>query len=242
MTNVAFLIPILIECVERERNLIDQLKYLSSFNAAIYLFECDIERKIPASISELKHVRYKFIKSNIFHRTQLLNQMVRAANEFSVIVLHDVDVFIPIQQYVNANAEILSGKLDFCFPYTIWHWITQYAEPFTKGTAEELVGSTGGSIFCRRAAFIDAGIENENCISWGMEDIERFKRWITLGYNIGRIEGCLYHASHPRNHNSGIENPYYEHNKKEAEKVGNMQYKELEEYIRTWPWCQNMTD
>jgi hypothetical protein len=239
MNNVAFLIPILIECPERERNLLDQLRYLLPLGATIYLFECDTKPKVPLLIGNLsKEVRYQFIESDLFHRTQLLNRMAIAAKEFSVIVLHDVDVFIPIQQYIDANGEILDKALDFCFPYTIWHWITKYSEPLTKEGAEELHGSTGGSIFCRRSAFVEAGMENENCISWGMEDIERFARWTTLGFRIGRIDGCLYHAEHPRNKNSGVENPYYVNNKLEAEKVRAMTKTELEQYIKTWSWLR----
>jgi hypothetical protein len=237
MNNVAFLIPILIECPERERNLIDQLNYLLSFNANIFLFECDIEQKVPNIINNLiDKVNYKFIESSIFHRTWLLNQMALAAEKFSVIVLHDVDVFIPIQQLVDASWETLDRTFDFCFPYTIWRWVTQFTKPLLEETAETLVGSTGGSIFCRRLSFIEAGMENENCISWGMEDIERFNRWTILGYKIGRIDGCLYHADHPRNKNSGIENPYYEQNKLESDKVSNMSHIALKQYIKTWPW------
>lgn len=236
MNNVAFLIPILLECPERERNLVDQLHYLLSFNAHIYLYECDTSPKVP-SVIDVNHIQYKFIECDIFHRTHLLNIMARAATEFSVIVLHDIDVFVSIQQFIDANESILNNSLDFCYPYTIWRWISRYTGNSDEEIGEELHGSTGGSILCRRSSFIKAGMENENCISWGMEDIERFGRWSTLGYKIGRINGDLYHASHPRNKNSGIENPYYEHNKEESDKVNAMNRQELEQYVKSWPWC-----
>jgi hypothetical protein len=239
MKNVAFLIPISIECPERERNLLDQLHYLLSFDAAIYLFECDIIQKVPEVIDSLiDKIDYQFVQSDIFHRTQLLNQMALMATKYPIIVLHDVDVFISKQQLNSARDKILSCCLDFCYPYTIWRWVAKYSEYPIEWGGEELLTSLGGSILCRRSAFIDAGMENENCISWGCEDIERFSRWSTLGYKIGRIDGALYHAEHPRNKNSGIENPYYEHNRLESEKVKTMSRQELEEYIKTWPWLQ----
>ena len=235
--NVAFLIPILLECPERERNLLDQLHYLLSLDATIYLFECDTTPKVPAAIDNLvSKIRYQFINSDVFHRTKILNQMALAAKEFSVIALHDVDVFICKQQYDDARAQIVNGTLDFCYPYTIWRWVARYSEYPMAWGGEELLTSLGGSILCRRSAFIDAGMENENCISWGCEDIERFSRWTTLGYKIGRIDGALYHAEHPRNKNSGIENPHYEQNRLESEKVAAMNRQELEQYIKAWPW------
>lgn len=239
MNDVAFLIPVLLECPERERNLLDQLRYLLSFDATIYLFECDLTQKVPILVGDLiNKIHYQFIQSEIFHRTRLLNQMALAAEEYPVIVLHDVDVFISVQQFSAANDQILSNVLDFCYPYTVWRWIARYTGQPTAELGEELRTSLGGSILCRRSSFINAGMENEHCISWGMEDIERFRRWTILGYRIGRIDGDLYHAEHPRNKNSGIENPYYVQNKLESEKISNMQRPELERYITTWPWLQ----
>jgi hypothetical protein len=239
MKDIAFLIPILLECPERERNLLDQLRYLLSLDASIYLYESGLIQKVPDVIGDLiNKIQYRFITSDIFHRTRLLNQMVLGATNFPVIVLHDIDVFITKQQFNDARDKILSCCLDFCYPYTIWRWVAKYSEHPMEWGGEELLTSLGGSILCRRSAFIDAGMENENCISWGCEDIERFSRWSTLGYKIGRIDGALYHAEHPRNKDSGIENPYYEHNRLESEKVKTMNRQELEEYIKTWPWLQ----
>jgi hypothetical protein len=239
MKNIAFLIPISIECPERERNLLDQLHYLLSFDAVVYLYECDTTQKAPEVIDSLiDKIHYQFIQSGIFHRTRLLNQMALMAVDCSIVVLHDVDVFIAQQQFNNAKDQMLDCSLDFCYPYTIWRWATRYSEPPIAWGGEELLTSLGGSILCRRSAFIDAGMENENCVSWGCEDIERFSRWTTLGYKIGRIDGVLYHAEHPRNKDSGIENPHYAQNKLESEKVNAMNRRELEEYIRTWPWTR----
>jgi len=235
--NIAFLIPILLECPERERNLLDQLNYLLSLDATIYLFESDTTQKVPDLIGDLAHrIQYRFIQSEVFHRTRLLNQMSIAAAEFPMIALHDVDVFLDKRQYDEGNDNILNGSLDFCYPYTVWRWIARYTGYPTPDLGEELRVSLGGTILCNRSSFMAAGMENENCISWGMEDIERFSRWTTLGYKIGRIEGDLSHAEHPRDHNSGITNPYYEQNKQEAEKIRAMNQPELESYISTWSW------
>jgi hypothetical protein len=163
------------------------------------------------------------------------------AAETPIIALHDVDIFISKRQYDEAYYRIIDNSLDFCYPYTVWHWISDYVDQPIPDIGEELLSSLGGSVICRKSSFIDAGMENENCISWGCEDIERFGRWTTLGYKIGRIDGNLFHAQHPRNMNSGIENPYYANNKAEAEKVNAMPRAELEQYIKTWSWVNSLS-
>lgn len=241
MNGVAFLIPILLECEERKRNLIDQIKHLSNFNANIYIIECDKNSIVPEAIGSLiNSVNYRFVQSDskCFHRTKLLNILAADAKQYNAIVLHDVDVFIDKGQYAAAYEKICDLLLDFCYPYTVWRWISHWSDPLQEPTSEPLLTSLGGSVMCRRSSFIAAGMENEKCMSWGYEDMERYWRWTTLGYKIGRIPGILYHAEHPRNYNSGIENPLYEQNKVEAEKVRDMNATDLEKYICTWstPW------
>ena len=246
MNDIVFLIPISLECPERKRNLLYQLRHLLSFDAAVYLYECDVIQKVPDVIGDLiDKIQYKFIESSVFHRTQLLNQMVVAVNEFSIIVLHDVDVFINKQQSIDAAVKISSGALDFCYPYTVWNkmHLADHQPGRLWDESFEIINrshrlSPGGSIFCRRASFIGAGMENENFVGWGYEDVERFWRWTILGYKIGRIDGDLYHAEHPRPRggSSSPGNPHCKQNKLEVEKIKRMSRPNLEQYIQTWPW------
>ena len=58
-----------------------------------------------------------------------------------------------------------------------------------------------------RQTYVDAGLENENFYGWGLEDGERYYRWLNLGYKVKRIPGPLFHLSHGRGINSTFHNP-----------------------------------
>ncbi len=100
------------------------------------------------------------------------------------------------------------------------------------------IGSVGGALFLNKAHYLKAGLENENIISWGPEDSERYARMQNLGYQINRIPGTCYHIKHPTGVNSSNKNPYYEANVAEYEKVKNMDGDQLTEYIKTWSWIK----
>ena len=44
-------------------------------------------------------------------------------------------------------------------------------------------------------------MENEDFYGWGLEDGERYYRWLSFGCRIYRSTGCLFHLSHPRDMN-----------------------------------------
>ena len=62
------------------------------------------------------------------------------------------------------------------------------------------------------------------------EDKERFYRFKTLGYNIGRIDNYVYHLEHSRGENSWFSNPHMEDNQLEWIKLCKMDKKQLKEY------------
>ena len=45
-------------------------------------------------------------------------------------------------------------------------------------------------------------MENENFKAYAPEDKERFYRFNTLGYSVGRINNYVYHLEHARGENS----------------------------------------
>jgi hypothetical protein len=81
-------------------------------------------------------------------------------------------------------------------------------------------------------------MENENMISWGPEDQERLSRVKKLNYNVGNIEGYLYHMDHMITQNSFCSNPLFKNNEKEFEKVNKMTTEELKEYIKGFAWVE----
>lgn len=62
----------------------------------------------------------------------------------------------------------------------------------------------GGVFFAKRDSYVSTGKENESFYGWGVEDGERFFRWLKNGKRIERIKGPLFHLTHPRGINSRI--------------------------------------
>jgi hypothetical protein len=73
-------------------------------------------------------------------------------------------------------------------------------------------------------------MENENFVAYAPEDKERFYRFTTLGYNVGRINDYVYHLEHKRGPNSWFSNPHMNQNNDEWEKVQSMSVEELKNY------------
>ena len=60
--------------------------------------------------------------------------------------------------------------------------------------------------FFNREVYIEGGLENENLAY--SEDVERFYRFTTLGYSVGRMNTHVYHLEHERTPNSWFTNPH----------------------------------
>jgi hypothetical protein len=88
----------------------------------------------------------------------------------------------------------------------------------------------GWAQFFNRQVYINGGMENENFVAYSPEDKERFYRFTTLGYNVGRINDYVYHLEHVRGQNSWFDNPYMNSNNNEWEKIQNMNCEQLIEY------------
>ena len=80
-----------------------------------------------------------------------------------------------------------------------WRFMTEMYPP----------NPVGGAFLANRESYIRSGLENENFYGWGIEDGERFARWKNMGFTIERIEGPIFHLSHPRGINSAIPHPVF---------------------------------
>ena len=76
--------------------------------------------------------------------------------------------------------------------------------------------------------------ENENIISYGPDDFERYERFTTLGYKIAHLDHekhKVYHLEHYRNDNSNSNNSFFQKNNEEFEKIKSMTKKEIHSYF-----------
>jgi len=187
-----------------------------------------------------------------FHRTRMLNQMAMQA-ETPFIANWDADVVIPPMQIYLAVLNLREGQ-DMVFPYDgrfarlprePWFRKIQSAIDIGIISGIDLKGkrgravpenSVGGAVFFNKKSFIAGGMENEYMISFGPEDCERNDRFTCLGFDIGRVAGCLYHIDHWCGPDSSKLNPHFKANHKELDKIRSLDKDGLRLYINTWEW------
>lgn len=252
LKDVTFTIPIRIDTLERSRNLRTSVAYLNKhFDTNILVCEESSISQVPSILNGLKY-NYSHIQTNdpLMRRTKILNIMAKAANT-PIVVNYDADVFFKISQYIAAAEKIRSGAVDMVYPYN--GRFIDLVEPFISRIVNNLdvegihehngqcihPSSLGGAVMWNKSKFIEIGMENENCISWGFEDNERLARAMKTGCRVSRTEGCLFHLHHPASANSANpDNPAYKNNQIEFNKVNNMNSQQLRDYIKTWSWCK----
>jgi hypothetical protein len=245
LRDVTFTIPVFYDHPDRKKNLdlcVCLLQHYFDTNIIV------TENKSLMFGYMTEWVTYLRSEHQVFHRTAMLNEMAQLA-QTEYIFNWDADVTIPPLQILKAVQELRNGA-DMVYPYN-----GQFARvprmPFFRqlescldvgflsatrldGTGEKDKESFGGAVGWNRKRFFEAGGENENFISFGAEDYERYERASKLGYVIKRVRGCLFHLNHWIGTNSSTRNPYFIHNRVEYEKVKGMSKEELEDYIKTW--------
>ena len=206
---------------------------------------------------ELDCITHIFEQSDeyIFHRTRIINDMVMEA-ETPVVVNYDSDVILPKLSYVAATDYILNGwvnpkqpdaprePIKCVYPYGFgdWQWqITADDESISEfinsnfnlecfeGRSRKWDAKYGFCQFFDREEYIRLGMENENFISYGYEDDERYMRFNTLSHVL-RHNAFIYHFEHTRTSNSWFNNPHIEDNRKLWERLSLMGREKLAEY------------
>lgn len=225
LKDVTFIVPARIEHQNRIENLIimtDNL--LKNFDCKIIVCESDKEEKIPKLRKEIEHI---FIKDDnaYFHRTKILNFLLRKSKT-DIIVNQDTDVFVPNNNLLESVNYIRSNIRDVVYPYggvfldIDRNEVNQVLKTYKPNKRTVLhPNSLGGMFLISKEKYIAAGGENEDFISWGFEDDERYIRFTRLGYKIGRTKNDLFHINHYRDCNGGFSNPFCDHNKNQLNKV-----------------------
>ena len=222
LKDFSFLIIVKLDTIERLENTIHTVNYLNTFfDTNIYLWEYGswnngiIKQLLPA---EVKY-EFRMDLDPIFHRTYHLNKMIENVKS-DFISVWDTDVIIHRNPVFNA-AKLLRKGIDVVYPYDSFYdtsdeirrmylnseYNIDLLQSCTK-YMKELYGPkpVGGAFMINKACYIESGKENENYYGWGYEDGDRYYRWINHEYKIKRINGPLFHLSHPRGLNSTVPN------------------------------------
>lgn len=255
LKDCCFIIPVAFDHQDRKENLDLCVAILKkNFDTNIFVYE----QGNDCHFDYLKVDRYLFSAyKGVFHRTKMLNDMTKATPpEIKYIFNWDADVIIsPFQILETANK--LRAGADMVYPYE-WAfariprvtWFTKIRDyedigmvgdtQFNGMNSSDAV-SLGGAVAFNKKSFIEGGMENENFISYGAEDMERKVRFEKLGYKIERTLGPLYHINHWVGINSCSQNPHMAQNDLEYTKVKNMNKIDLLNYINTWTWNKKQT-
>ena len=234
--SLTFLMPCRIESEDRLRNVISSVGYLTKHfpHCEIIIKEVDkksvFEEHVVPNLTSIfgeypKNITHIFEQSeeSFFHKTRILNDLLLAAKT-DVVFNYDVDVVYPISSYTSAYHMITEDDYDavYTFGCGIYQWAVQYDQPtfenFVKSGFDSSVLNAKSNLqpsvmgwgqMIKKQVQIDAGLWNENFISWGAEDCEFHYRIPALGYKVGRINDFVYHLDHSRTFNSHYHNPKF---------------------------------
>lgn len=242
LSKATFIIPLKIDSDDRVRNIITILCFLfKTFKTNVIVKEVD-ERKLFKYCAlpqiqefvgdDIKQLTYLFEESDdpVFYRMKILNEMI-AESKTEVIINYDCDVLMKPETYKRCYDLILDKTYDVIYPYGFGAYQKQvYAddemvsdflnEDFDFSILERKHGiydaQYGHIQFFDREVYVNGGMENENFRGSSPEDKERFFRFTTLEYNVGRVDDYVYHLEHSRGPNSWPtsyqKNPYMKEN------------------------------
>jgi hypothetical protein len=242
LTDVTITIPVKYDHADRRRNLDIVLKLIrANFDTNIILMEQGEGR-----FSDVAGVEYMKLEATEFHRTRMLNRMAAQAKT-PIIINYDCDIVLPAAAILQAVEYLRSGEADFVYPYE--HNSTDVISAMLNENKQADLAvykdlkhqqwtsvrpTYGGIVLINREKFIESGGENENFISYGPEDVERYERWLKLGYGHRRVRGQIYHLMHHRGPDSSMTHPHYVGNVFALRKMREMRVDELKSYIKSW--------
>jgi len=263
LSKATFIIPLKIDSDDRVRNIITILCFiLKKFKTNVILKEVD-GRKIFQDYAlpqikefvgnDIKQLTYIFEQSEdpVFYRMKILNEMINDSNT-EVVINYDCDVLMKPEAYKKCYDLILNKTYDMIYPYGFGPYQKQiYAdddmvsnflnENFDFSILEKksnIYDAQYGHVqFFDRETYINGGMENENFRGSSPEDKERYFRFTTLGYNVGRIDNYVYHLEHSRGPNSWPvsyqKNPYMKKNLDLWENLQKLNKNELIDYYKS---------
>jgi len=256
LTQATFIIPIRIESPDRLRNVVTTTAFLlENFDTNILIKEVDEESVFKRDAlpilndivdvdiwEKLNHI-FEYSEAPLFHRQRVLNEMVDIT-ETPIVVNYDCDVILPKQSYELAYKGIMDGFYDVVYPYgsgmyqkqvkatdeTVSKFLETGDYEFLNAVSNTHTSDYGWAQFFKTKTYRQGGLENENFRAYAPEDKERFYRFTTMGYSVGRIKDVVYHLEHERGENSWFTNPHMESNMAEWDKIKEMNKDQLLQY------------
>ena len=243
--GATFIIPVQFDHPDRLENCTAVCSFLNEhFDCEILIGE--INGTYFQDIPNTTHVRFDM---SHFHRTKVINDLTRmAAND--VVFNWDADVFASPVAILKAYHLLREGA-DVVYPYNgTFYWCDRVELKNAKGDLGGWAGkqfkavgasptdrnSYGGAVGYNREAFFKAGGENENLVSYGHDDQERWMRFNKLELDVRRVGYPLYHINHHRGLNSSFSHVHGRSNMKYWQQISGMNKEQLLNHIKAWSW------
>ena len=246
-SDLTVLIPVRIDTSDRLRNLDTCIRALNtSLDCRVVVGVGDRHSLGSISSGQLEIIEIHDPTTQPFHRTRIINDMVRSSGG-SIIAVIDTDVVIPREQWRLALEALRGDEVDMVYPYDgrmvevpygVHAWLERGEIDHITPDAPRLIeaSSVGGCFLMNRDSFLAYGMENEAFVSWGYEDNERILRAHKLGLRVRRTTGASYHVQHRRGPDSGPSNPFTESNARELQRLKSLTDTELRAEVADWPW------
>ena len=244
--SITVVIPLRIEHIDRYINTELVINYIANhFDYDIIVIENSAEFKIP--LMNIPHKRITYIQqesdNKIFPKTKMIKDGIELVKT-EITMIYDADILLPLQTFKEVENYILHKNYHIVQPFsnppgcTYIHQKNKVTIDPTKNIDTYLlkkndkIGFAGkGFVVCvNTAIWKSIGGENEDFLSYGPEDNERYFRFTTLGYNSGVIDGKVFHLEHFRGDNSSTSNPHFNNNHKLYESLKTMSVSELKDY------------
>lgn len=248
LENTTFIIPLFIESKDRYNNAKTVLSYLNNnFKTNVIIHELIKDSTKLNFLSELtnlniKHLR-EIITDDCYHRTRQLNEMLNIVKT-PVVCNYDIDVLLPVESYILSEYLIKNSIFDVVYPYGFGKYQYQVDKEFDRLKfnkksdltliSEDFLNKErseyGHCMFFSTEKYKSIGGENEDFISYGPEDAERYERCIRFGLKLHRIKNFVYHFEHSRTEFSNSQHKNYENNIKLYEMIKSLNEDEYLEY------------
>jgi len=243
LKDTTFIIPVMYDHLDRKLNIMLTVGFmLKNFNTNIIIGEQGGNEF--AFMSE--YVSYVNFHMPHFHRTKMINDLVKKAKT-EVVVNWDGDNICPPAQLYE-SVKLINEGADIVYPFDgrvarvpryMFNDVIESLDVYDINISKCLPkthSSVGHAVVMSKQSFINAGMENENFVSWGPEDSERYDRFNMLDLKVKRVKGKMYHMDHFIGANSSTNHPHFKKNDQEFYKVKEMSKPQLETYVNTWPW------
>lgn len=253
LQDCTFIIPVRIESEDREKNFIAMYDYLSrNFETNIIVYECSKTPKVPDLIRDDVTYIHQNVIDDAFHRTKYLNRMLSMVVT-PVTINYDADVILPIESYLIANKKIVRQDYDLIYPFGRGKFQKKVnhlgrekllnscsVNELTSQNYSDCLTEFGHCQFFRTSTYKKYGWENENFISYGPEDRERYERFEKLGAKLTHLDkGFVYHMEHERGNDSSEKNPYFKSNSELYEKLTKMDKDQIDIYYKEIDYLKN---